>query len=121
MGGWREYYRALGAGKKGEKLPIIVGGRAVKYHNGPRVESGDVMPDGQAFKDIDEFKRILLADPDTIARCVTEKLIIYSTGSAIRPADRAELAAIVQRIRSKNYVVRTLIQEVVTSELFLNK
>ena len=80
-----------------------------------------MMPDGRRFKNIDEFKRILLADPDPIARCVAEKLIVYGTGSAIRPADRAAVAAIVQGIRAKNYGLRTLVQEVVQSDLFLNK
>ncbi len=73
------------------------------------------------MQNIDEFKRILLADPDPIARCVTEKLLIYGTGSDIRVADRPAVTAIVQRIRGKNYGLRTLVHEVVQSELFLNK
>ncbi len=121
MGGWRENYRAIGAGKKGAKLNIKVHGRNVAYHIGPRVEAGDVMPDGQPFKNIDEFKRILLTDPDPIARCIAEKLIVYGTGSPIRPADRAIVAAIVERSRTNNYGLRTLIQEIVQSDLFRNK
>ena len=121
MGGWREKYRAVGVGKKGEKLDLKVGGRAVQYHWGLRVEAGDVMPDGQPYKDIDDFKRILLADPDPIARCVAEKLLIYGTGSDIRTADRLIVTEIVKRIRAKNYGLRTLVHEVVQSELFRNK
>jgi hypothetical protein len=122
IGGWRENYRALGAAKakKGGK-PDKASGPPLPYHNGPRVEAGDVMPDGQSFKDIDEFKRILLADPDAIARCVAEKLLIYGAGSDIRAADRAVVAAIVARVRAKNFGLHALIHEVVQSELFLNK
>ena len=121
MGGWREKYRALGIGKKAEKLNIKIGERFVQYHMGPKVEAGDVMPDGQAYKDIEDFKRLLLAEPDSIARCVAEKLIIYATGNDIGPADKAAVAALVNRVRAKNYGLRTLVHEVVQSELFLNK
>ena len=77
------------------------------------------MPDGQRFKDIDEFKKILLDDPDQIARCVAEKLLIYATGTTIRPADQRR-----GRDRQggpRNYGLRTLVHEIVQSELFLNK
>jgi len=121
MGRWREKYRVAGVGKKGEKVDVRVGGRLVQYHMGPKVEPGDVLPDGRPYKDIEEFKKLLRADPDTIARCVTQKLVIYATGNDIRPADHAAIDALVGRVRDKNYGLRALVHEVVQSDLFLKK
>ena len=33
-----------------------------------KVDAADVMTDGRAFRDIDEFKQLLLADKDQLAR-----------------------------------------------------
>lgn len=118
IGGWRDNYRSLG---KGEKLDLKVAGVPVTYRQGPKVEAGDVMPDGKAFQNIDEFKKILLANPDQIARCVSEKMIVYATGTAIRPGDRAAVVGIVENLRTKNYGLRALVHAVVQSELFLKK
>jgi hypothetical protein len=118
IGGWRDNYRSLG---KGDKLDVKVNGQPVQYRNGPKVDAGDVLPDGRRFKDVDEFKKLLLADPDQIARCVTEKLIVYATGTPIRPADRQAVAALVKSSRARQYGLRSLIHELVQNELFLNK
>jgi hypothetical protein len=90
-------------------------------YRGPDVEQGGQTPDGQAFKDIDDFKKILLADKDQLARSLTQKLLIYSTGAEIQFADREVVEQIVARIRAKNYGFRTLLHEVVQSRIFLNK
>jgi len=118
IGGWRETYRTLGPGRK---LDLKVNGRPVQYGPGPRVEAGDTLPGGKQFKDIDEFKRIVLDDPDRIARCIAEKLVVYSTGTSIRSGDRDALTNLVKRVRARNYGLRSLIHEVIQSELFLSK
>jgi hypothetical protein len=118
IGGWRENYRSLG---QGAKVNIKARGQPVQYRLGPKVDAGDALPDGRRFKDVDEFKKLLLADPDRIARCVTEKLLIYATGTPIRPADRDAVDRIVNEVRGKNYGLRALVHEIVRSELFLSK
>ncbi len=42
---------------------------------GPDVEKGGKTPDGQAFQDIDDYKQILLADKDQLARNLAQKLL----------------------------------------------
>ena len=79
------------------------------------------MPNGKAYRDIDEFKKLLLVDPDQIVRCVAEKLLVYGTGSEIRPADGPAVTELVKRIRPRNYRLRALVHEVVQSGLFLHK
>jgi hypothetical protein len=118
IGGWRENYRSLGGGSKVDRK---VNGNPVQYRTGPKVEAGDVMPDGQRFRDIDEFKKILLTNPEPVARCVAEKLLVYATGSSIQATDRAAVSAIVERARGKKYGLRALMHEIVQSDLFLNK
>jgi len=116
IGGWRDNYRTSGRGE-----PVVVDGRRMPYHKGPKVDPADVMPDGQKFANIDEFKQILLKDRDQLARALTVKLLTYATGAAPQTADQAEVEAIVQKIRTRNYGLRTLVHEIVQSKLFQTK
>ena len=90
IGGWRDYYRSVGKGE-----PAVVNGRRMRYQKGPKVDPADVLPDGPKFKNIDEFKQLLLKDKDQLARALTEKLLTYATGGAPTKADRPEIEAIV--------------------------
>ncbi|HVJ80311.1 MAG TPA: DUF1592 domain-containing protein [Planctomycetia bacterium] len=116
IGGWRDYYRSVGKGE-----PAIVDGRTMRYRRGPTVDATDILPDGRRFKDVDEFKRFLLADKDRLARALAEKLLSYGTGAAATPADRPSIDAAVAAVRTKNYGFRSLVQEIVASEAFRRK
>ncbi|MFL5342542.1 MAG: DUF1592 domain-containing protein, partial [Gemmataceae bacterium] len=116
IGGWRDNYRSSGNGQE-----VVIDGRRMPYHKGPKVEAGDVMPDGQKFRDIDEFKQLLLKDKEQVARALTVKLVTYGTGAAPGTADKPEIDAILEKMRGKKYGFRTLVHEVVQSKLFRNK
>ena len=88
---------------------------------GAKVDPSDVMPDGSKFKNIDEFKQLLLKDKDQLTRALAEKLLTYATGAAPEATDKAEIEAIVKKSREKNYEFRTLIHEIVQSKVFQNK
>ncbi len=119
IGGWRDFYRASTRTPKGiVNLPGYTG-RA--FFRGPDVEIGGETHDGQKFKNIDDYKKILLADKDQIARNLTQKLLVYSTGADIQFADREVVEQLVTTLRGKNYGFRTLVHEVVQSRVFLNK
>lgn len=118
IGGWRDNYRSVG---EGQTVDTQIDGRRVRYKRGPEVDSGDVQSDGRRFGGIAEFKKLLLEDKDQIARAVTEKLVVYSTGSPIQFADTEEVNAIVKRASAKEHGLRTLIHEVVQSRLFRSK
>jgi len=80
-----------------------------------------VMPDGERFENVDQFKQILLRDKPQLARALTAKLLTYATGRAPQASDRDAVEAIVTRIGTKNYGLRSLVHEIVQSETFRNK
>lgn len=114
IGGWRENYRALTNGGQKDSQ-----GRRVRP--GPAVNPSDALPDGRRFRNIDEYKKLLLADKDQLARCLTEKLLAYSTGAAPTKPDKAEVEAIVRKLRERNYGFKSLIHEIVRSQPFQTK
>jgi hypothetical protein len=116
IGGWRDHYRVTGNGG-----PVIIDGRHMPYHRGPAVDPADVLASGEPFENIDQLKQLLLKDKDQLARSLTSKLLAYATGRAPRAADRDAVEAIVTTIRDQNYGLRSLVHEIVQSELFRNK
>lgn len=117
IGGWRDHYRVPQSTGTLLELPRI--NRHV--HLGAAVEHGYTMPDGRPFADVDEYKRLLLADPDGLAAALASTLMVYATGADVQFADRADVNAIVSRIRDKGYGLRSLVYEVVESRPFLNR
>ncbi len=101
-GKWRDrYFR-----NKGQGLPI---------------ESSDVLADGRSFDGFDQFRNLVAAKPEPLARNFVEKIIVYGTGASIGFADREEIDRIVAQNRSHQYGVRSLLTSVVTSPIFLSK
>ena len=113
-GGWRDHYRATGEPKE-------VNGHKVRVWQGPAVDPSDALPDGRRFKDIDEYKKLILEDKDQLARALAEKLLAYSTGAAPTKTDKPEIETIVQHIRDKKYGFKALIHEIVLSPIFQSK
>jgi mono/diheme cytochrome c family protein len=116
IGGWRTQYRSIGSGS----APPPTGRRA-DYRLAKPVDPSGLLPDGRAFKDAAEFKRLLLADPDAIARGFAEKLLVYATGAGLQFADRAAVEEIVSHAKQKGYGARTILHEVIQSALFKTK
>jgi len=119
IGGYREFYRASARTQAGiVQLPGYTG-RA--FYRGPDVEKGGVTHDGKTFTTIEDYKRLLLADPDQIARNLAEKLLTYATGAEPQFADREVIEQIVAKVKTKNYGFRTLVHEIVQSRPFKHK
>lgn len=116
IGSWREFYR--GGSRERVPLPNYPERIVIK---GPDVELGGQTPDGRTFHDIDDYKQLLLADRDQIARNLARKLVIYSTGADIQFADREEIERLVAASRQQGYGFRSLLHSVVQSRLFLWK
>lgn len=119
IGGWRDFYRASARTPRGTVTLPNYTGRPI--YRGPDVEKGGETADGRKFEDIDQYKKLLLEDREQLARNLTEKLLVYATGSEIQFADREVVEQIVATLKRRNYGFRTLVHEVVQSRVFLHK
>ncbi|MDZ4696476.1 MAG: DUF1592 domain-containing protein [Deltaproteobacteria bacterium] len=119
FGGWRDRYRAIGTGEpvKG----IGKAGHDFKFHMAQPADASGVLSSGQNFRDVFEWKKLLLRQERQIARNLVQQLVVYATGSPVRFGDRARVEAILDRAANRQYGVRTLVAEVAKSELFLRK
>ena len=115
IGGWRENYRTLG----GTQVTSL----GQRLEGAGRAEGGPVgRARGRA--EVPELRRVQEAvadDKDQVARCLTEKLLVYATGAGLDFADREAVDEIVRHERERGYGFRSLVHEVVQSRLFLNK
>jgi hypothetical protein len=116
IGGYRENYRSLGRGK-----PVMKDGRRMAYQEGPPIDPADALADGRRFKNIDEFKKLLLADKDKLTRALATHLLTYATGGAVRDRDRDDVESIVRAAKDKDYGFGELTRLVVESKLFREK
>ena len=124
IGGYRDRYRVVAERKdwvSNRTGPLAKYLAAWQYGLGAAVDAGDTMLDGRQFADISEFKMLLLAQPEQIARCLTEKLMIYATGHPVTFSDHVEIDRIVKEAESSEYGLRTLVHAIVASKLFQTK
>ena len=121
MGGWRDRYRAFAEGAKPEP-GIGLSGQPFAFHYGLPVDSAGVFADGRTFKDIRQFKRLLLDhEQQTVARNFLSQLAIYATGAPIGFSDRKQVQEVLDRTRGSGYGVRDIVHGIVQSDLFRNK
>jgi hypothetical protein len=119
IGGWRTNYRVMGSRIYRPRKKYD--GREVAYADGPSVESGGKVPDGRPFLDIDGFKKYLMECRGQFTTALTERLLVYATGHGLELADRETAEKITDRVSEKHYGFRTLIHEIVQSEVFRRK
>jgi hypothetical protein len=105
-GRWRDRY-------------IVVSGR--KRQQGPAIDASYEMPDGRPFANLQQFKSLVTAAPEKLAKNVAEKMITYGTGAAISFADRQCIEEIVEQSAADDYGFRTLLHNVITHKIFLTK
>jgi hypothetical protein len=119
-GAWRDHYRAVG-GSGPDDQRKIVNGHPVEYHPGLPVDCSGTLVDGRTFSDVDALRAILVADPARLARAFTTQLITYATGAPITFADRAAVEDILSKAKAKQYGLRTILHEIIQSDLFRSK
>jgi hypothetical protein len=121
IGGWREFYRTV-PGNGRQKVQVAhFSGQVKTVGRGLDVDCADELADGRRFTNIDDFKQLMLDDPQQMARSMTEKLLVYATGHRLEFSDRETVNAILDASAAKQYGFRTLIHEVVQSSSFRNK
>lgn len=120
MGGWRDRYRGAdetkpaenGRGKNG--WPFV-------FHYALPVDSAGVLPDGRNFTGIRDLKQLLLTDEPQLARNMAKQLTVYATGAPVRFSDRTDIEQIVRRAKTNQYGLRSIVHQIVQSDLFRNK
>jgi hypothetical protein len=118
MGGWRDRYRAFAEGVKPEP-GIGLSGQRYAFHYGLPVDAAGALPDGRAFKDVREFKKLLLEhEEQTVARNLVQQLAIYATGAPVGFADRKQVEEILEESRGSGYGVRSIVHAIVRNDLF---
>ena len=93
-------------------------GQPFAFHLALPVDASGTLPDGRAFQDVRDLKRVLLTDERGIARNLTNQLMVYATGAPISFGDRPRIEAILDQAAASHYAVRTLVQGIIHSELF---
>ncbi len=119
FGGWRDHYRALGDGPK--TAGFGKNGQAFVFHAAQPVDPSGSLPDGRKFSDVRDMKRLLLQDERQIARNLVRQLVTYSTGATVGFGDRPQVEAILNRAQSGGYGVKSILHEIIASDLFRNK
>ena len=118
-GAFRDRYRV--SVKPGEGVDEKFNGKPVAYDLGPAVDASGEIEDGLAFADINEFRRGLEGRIDQIREHMLRQLIIYGTGAPVGPADADEYRAVLDRLSHDGGGVRSMIREIVHSEMFQTK
>jgi hypothetical protein len=136
IGGWRTLYRFTGEavpegtprrGQDPHKSDFInvLPNQWIHVMNNVRfglpVDAAGTTVDGRPFKNIVEFKQILAADEEAVARNLVERLILYGTGAKVSFADRAQVDQVLSRTRDGHFGLRSLIHEVINTQLFRRK
>ena len=117
IGGFRTSYRASGGQAE-------FGGFTVDlpFTDGPPVDPSGVTPGGDAFAGIVDYKELMLRnDLEQVARHLASQFLVFSTGAEIEFADRDAVETVVARLGDRGYPVRSMIHEVVQSDLFRSR
>jgi hypothetical protein len=103
----------------------VIGGFRTKYQSvtdkKPPVDPSGVLADGRAFKDVREFQSLVAADSDRLLTNVAERYAAYATGRDLSFADRDAVTGIVGKAKAGGSGLRTLLFEVIQSELFQSR
>ncbi|HNB14491.1 MAG TPA: DUF1585 domain-containing protein, partial [Candidatus Obscuribacter sp.] len=70
-----------------------------EYRLGPAVDSSGELPDGRKFAGIEEFKQLLSADAEQVARSLPGRLLTYATGASVQFADRGLVEEILRKTK----------------------
>jgi hypothetical protein len=92
----------------------------------PRIEKNKIdasgeLPSGEKFEDVVGLKKILVERKDLFAEMLTERLLTYACGRRIEALDEGVVEDIVAHLPQQQYGLRSLIEAVVTSEIFTSR
>jgi mono/diheme cytochrome c family protein len=107
-------YDAIGRWRTVETVPSGTG-------EDPKLDPSGELYDGRTFADANGLKKILLDDTDKFATAFTEKLATFALRRGMAFSDRTMLKKVTAQAKADGYRVASLIESLVTSELFLKR
>ena len=105
-GRFRQFYGGSGSSAKGRRIAV---------------DASYVMSDGRPFENVEQFRALVMANPEKLALNLAGKLITVATGARPQFADRDAMATIVEQSAIENYGIRSIIRSVVQSPVFLSR
>jgi hypothetical protein len=120
IGGFRDRYRSLNSGDTQATFHFASGWNP-RVRLNQSVDSSGQLPTGEPFKNLTDFQSLLLRQPDALASNMVRQLLMYATGSEPHYSDRREIDHILAQTKVSNHGLRSLIDAIVQSELFLTK
>ncbi|RFC44344.1 MAG: Protein of unknown function DUF1592/DUF1588/DUF1585/DUF1587/DUF1595/Planctomycete cytochrome C [Verrucomicrobia bacterium] len=120
IGAFRERYRSMNTGDTLAAF-VFASGWSPRVRLNQRVDPSGQLPSGESFKDLAEFQALVLRKPEALASNMVHQFLMYGTGSELHYSDRREISRILAETRANDYGLRSLIDAVVQSELFLTK
>jgi hypothetical protein len=98
-----------------------IGAWRTKYEKGAPIDSAGELPSGQHFSDVAGLKKALVERKAQFARMLTERLLTYACGRRMEVLDRPAIDRIAAATKKDDYPLRDLIEQVVTSPIFVSK
>jgi hypothetical protein len=95
-----------------------IGGWRTNYSKDLKINSSGVLPTGEKFANVTDFRSLLISRHAQFTRSLTEKIITYALGREPELADRAVIDGIMKDLTSNKGGFKDLIQAVVLSESF---
>lgn len=86
------------------------------------VESSGALPSGETFAGFDAFRKALAATrKDVFTRQLIRQVLSYGTGRHMEAVDHYEIEDILATVQAADYGLRTLVVEVLASEIFRSR
>lgn len=84
----------------------------------PLIDASGLFPNGRAFKGPDDFKQLLAQELERFAEAFVEQLATFALRRVMTIDDAVQIKAIAQASKKDSYKLRTVIENLVLSELF---
>jgi hypothetical protein len=82
------------------------------------IDPSGTLPDGRSFKDYNDLRAVLKAEPGAFTECLAEKMLTYALGRGLGRGDRKAVKTIAERVAQDEYRFSRLVLEIARSDPF---
>ncbi|QDT62206.1 hypothetical protein SV7mr_47530 [Stieleria bergensis] len=92
-----------------------------KAQGNAKIDPSGKFPSGESYTDFVGFKNVMSESrQELFARNLIEKLLTYSTGRHMERVDQFAIDDLLKKAKADDYALRTMLVDVLTSEIFLS-